>query len=129
MSDDARQLIYEANEVLCKLLNEENAFGEADRLTTRLMAWLERPSEASGEVLATEKGLTPTGQHIADYERDAARYRWLREQAVISRDGYGSYVYWPQAHHKGVYWLTGSRYDWIDEAVNAAMLLTGTEDK
>lgn len=31
--------------------------------------------------LATEKGLTPTGQHIADCERDAARYRYLREDS------------------------------------------------
>ena len=29
-------------------------------------------------VLATEKGLTTTGQKIAADERDAARYRWLR---------------------------------------------------
>ncbi len=28
--------------------------------------------------IAAEKGLTPTGQHIADCERDAKRYRWLR---------------------------------------------------
>ena len=29
-------------------------------------------------VLATEKGLTTTGQKIAADERDAVRYRWLR---------------------------------------------------
>lgn len=28
-------------------------------------------------VLATEQGLTPTGEHIAECERDAKRYRWL----------------------------------------------------
>ncbi len=33
---------------------------------------------ALSAILATEKGLTPTGQHIADCERDANRYRWLR---------------------------------------------------
>ena len=37
------------------------------------------PSEADQPVvLATEKGLTTTGQHIADCERDAARYRHFR---------------------------------------------------
>lgn len=35
-------------------------------------------------ILATEKGLTPTGQHIADCERDAARYRFIRAEACKS---------------------------------------------
>ena len=40
-----------------------------------------RSSEADQPVvLATEKGLTTTGQHIADCERDAARYRFMRNQ-------------------------------------------------
>ena len=40
------------------------------------------PSETGATVLATEKGLTPTGQHIADCERDAARYRSIREHGI-----------------------------------------------
>jgi hypothetical protein len=68
--DEARQLIYEANEVLCKLLNEENAFGEADRLTLRLMAWLEKPESPQSE----------TAESI-----DTKRMNWLETMNVEVR--------------------------------------------
>ena len=51
---------------------------------------LSREAEQS-VVLATEKGLTTTGQKIAADERDAERYRWLRQDNGEDKPFVGRY--------------------------------------
>lgn len=65
--DDA--MAYEADQ-------EDKAREKMAQVSREIVAFA---AQAQGTAcLATEKGLTPTGQHIADCERDAARYRFIR---------------------------------------------------
>ena len=57
------------------------------------------------QILATEQGLTPTGKYIAECERDAARYRWLRIHSTQPAEG----------------WSTHSNPESLDTAVDEAM--------
>ena len=45
-------------------------------------------------IVGNQDGLTPTGQYIADCERDAKRYQWLRAYARITAP-YDAYVIQP----------------------------------
>jgi hypothetical protein len=87
-----------------------------------LEVWNQRPSRDEAEqpvVLANEKGLTSTGQHIADCERDAARYGWLRDS---SANQYEHPIALTQTRAE-----TGMRYvgpvlgKALDDAIDAAM--------
>ena len=63
--------------------SEGKDIGVAELVCAFNHTWKHRPSEAEQSVvLATEKGLTTTGQKIAADERDAERYRWLRQRGV-----------------------------------------------